>query len=129
MQRNMDLVRDLLLRLEALPIRIGEAYMLTVTGPPLVLADEDANEISYNMQLLADAGFLDLTRSQPALGFCIKGLTWQGHDFLDSVRDPEIWRRTKEGAQRAGGFTVGLLGELAKGLIKTQIEKHTGVKL
>ena len=129
MQRNMDLVRDLLIRLEALPIGIGEAHMLMVSGPPLLLAGEDANEVFYNMRLLANAGFLDLTDGQPALGFGIKGLTWQGHDFLDSVRDPEIWRRTKEGAQKAGGFTVELLGDLAKGLIKTQIEKFTGVKL
>jgi hypothetical protein len=125
----MDLVRDLLFRLEALPIGIGEAHLLTVTGPPLVLAGEDASEVYYNMRLLANAGFLDLTDGQPAVGFGIKGLTWQGHDFLDSVRDPEIWRRTKEGAQKAGGFTVELLSDLAKGLIKTQIEKYTGVKL
>ena len=129
MQRNMDLVRDLLIRLEALHLGVGEAQMLMVPGPPLVLAGEDANEVFYNMRLLANAGFLDLTDGQPALGFGIKGLTWQGHDFLDSVRDPEIWRRTKEGAQKAGGFTVELLGDLAKGLIKTQIEKFTGVKL
>ncbi len=129
MQRNMDLVRDLLIRLEALHLGVGEAQMLMVSGPPLVLAGEDANEVFYNMRLLANAGFLDLTDGQPALGFGIKGLTWQGHDFLDSVRDPEIWRRTKEGAQKAGGFTVELLGDLAKGLIKTQIEKYTGVKL
>jgi hypothetical protein len=37
--------------------------------------------------------------------------------------------KTKEGASQAGGFTVWLLADLAKGLIKTQIEKHTGVKL
>ena len=129
MQRNMDLVRDLLIRLEALHLGVGEAQMLMVSGPPLVLAGEDANEVFYNMRPLANAGFLDLTDGQPALGFGIKGLTWQGHDFLDSVRDPEIWRRTKEGAQKAGGFTVELLGDLAKGLIKTQIEKYTGVKL
>jgi Hypothetical protein (DUF2513) len=74
-------------------------------------------------------GFLDLTRTQPALGVCVRGRTWRGHDFIDSVRDPEIWRKTKEGAQAAGGFTIELLRELAKGFIKTQIEKHTGVKL
>jgi hypothetical protein len=45
------------------------------------------------------------------------------------MRDPEIWRKTKEGASKAGGFTVSLLADLAKGLIRTQIEKHTGVKL
>lgn len=129
MQRDMDLIRDLLLRLDAMPIGIGEAYLLEVNKPPLCLAGEDPNKIYYNMGLIADAGFLALTRSQPAIGFGLTGLTWQGHEFLDTIRDPEIWRKTKEGATKAGGFTVSLLADLAKGLVKTQIEKHTGIKL
>jgi hypothetical protein len=56
-------------------------------------------------------------------------LEWAGHDFLDSVRDPEIWAKTKQGAETAKGFTVDLLKDLAKGLVKKQIEDYTGVKL
>lgn len=59
----------------------------------------------------------------------IKRLTWQGHDFLDKVRDPEIWHATKEGAKKAGGFSLELLGALAKGFLKKKIEAHTGVDL
>ena len=56
-------------------------------------------------------------------------LTWAGHDYLDAVRDPEIWKQTRAGAEKVGGFTIDLLKELAKGLIKKKIEEHTGVKL
>ena len=56
-------------------------------------------------------------------------ITWEGHDFLDTVRDSEVWRKTKEGATAAGGFTFDIVKELAKGLIKTQIKKHTGLEL
>jgi Hypothetical protein (DUF2513) len=61
--------------------------------------------------------------------YVINGLTWAGHDFLDSIRDPKIWEKTKKGAEAAGGFTVDLLKDLAKGLVKKQIEEYTGVKL
>jgi hypothetical protein len=37
-------------------------------------------------------------------------LTAAGHDYLDTIRDPEIWRQTKEGARAAGGFTIEMLG-------------------
>ncbi|MDQ6867300.1 MAG: DUF2513 domain-containing protein [Pseudomonadota bacterium] len=40
------------------------------------------------------------------------------HDFLDSIRDPDLWNKTKKGAKAAGGFTMDLLADLAKGLIK-----------
>jgi len=129
MRRDMDLVRELLLRLEAIPIQAGSAAMLSLNRPPLVLDGDDVDKIAYNLRLITDARFLNLTRSQGADTIGILGLTWEGHEFLDTVRDPEIWRKTKEEAKKAGGFTVGLLADLATGLIKTQIEKHTGVKL
>ncbi|MGO6718515.1 DUF2513 domain-containing protein [Rhizobium ruizarguesonis] len=56
-------------------------------------------------------------------------LTWSGHDFLESVIDSEIWRRTKEGALSAKGFAPDLLQDLAKGFIKKQIEERTGITL
>ncbi|WP_258366769.1 hypothetical protein [Burkholderia vietnamiensis] len=40
-----------------------------------------------------------------------------------------MWAKTKAGALAAGGFTVELLGDLAKGFIKKQIEDRTGIKL
>lgn len=129
MKRNMDLVRELLLRLEELHVPAGSAFVLEFDKPPLNVEGETLDDVAYAVRMLEDAGFLDLTRTQPALGVCLRGLTWRGHDFIDSVRDPEIWRKTKEGAEAAGGFTIELLSELAKGFIKTQIEKHTGVKL
>jgi hypothetical protein len=61
--------------------------------------------------------------------YAIKRLTWEGHDFLDSIRDPKIWEKTKKGVEGAGGFTVDLLKDLAKGFMKKQIEEYTGVKL
>ena len=49
--------------------------------------------------------------------------------FLGAIRDPEIWAKTKKGAAAAGGFTMELLRDLAKGFIKKQVEELTGVKI
>lgn len=56
-------------------------------------------------------------------------LTWHGHEFLDAIRDPEVWKKTKNGALAAGGFTFDLLKELAKGYLKKQIADRTGVEI
>ena len=47
--------------------------------------------------------------------FAILRLTPAGHDFLDSVRSPEVRKKTKIGAEAAGGFTMDLLKDLARG--------------
>ena len=62
-------------------------------------------------------------------GIGFRCLTPAGHDFLDSVRDPETWAKTKKAAVGAGGFTLDLLKDLAKGFLKKQIEDRTGVRL
>ena len=129
MKRDLETVREILMRLEELNIPVGSAAFLSVFEEPLATAGSSPDSVAYHMRLLMAAGFIDQTKTQGAQDFGLRGLTWQGHDFLDSIRDPEIWRQTKEGATKAGGFTIELLADLAKGLIKTQIEKYTGIKL
>lgn len=94
--------------------------------------DDHAKYINEHVRLLIeDAGFVEGI-SVPIHGFNMwqdLKLTWSGHDYLDSVRDPKIWEQTKKTAETAGGFTVEILGALAKGLIKEKIKKHTGVEI
>ena len=129
MKRDMDIVRDLLIRIEGIDRPDGAPALLTITPANLGLSDAAPGAIAYHLLLLVDAGFLKPTSLKGVEFIGVAGLTWKGHDFLDSIRDPEIWRQTKEGATKAGGFTVELLADLAKGLLKTQIEKYTGIKL
>jgi hypothetical protein len=129
MQRDMDLIRELLLRIDSLPIEPGgTTRALRPSDPELKIGSYTDDQVDYHLELLMDAGFVDGSCSADRF-FHISKLTWPGHDFLASIRDPETWRQTKEGAKKAGGFTVELLGDFAKGLIKTQIKKHTGVEL
>ena len=129
MKRDMDLIRELMLRLEACQLGLGGVAIITSGDPLVAVPGKSEEEIYYHLNLIQQAGLIDAPGSQPMLGVTLAGLTWRGHDFVDSVRDPAIWRLTEEGARRAGGFSVDLLLALAKGLIKTKIEQHTGVKL
>jgi len=56
-------------------------------------------------------------------------LTDQGHELLESIRDPQIWRATKESAEKVGSFSFDLIKQIAVGLIKTKVKEHTGVEI
>ena len=56
-------------------------------------------------------------------------LTDQGHELLESIRDPQIWRATKDSAEQVGSFSVDLIKKIAVGLIKTKLKEHTGVEI
>lgn len=129
MTRDMDLIRAMLLALEANPDLNGRCLrrhpvnaFFTKEG----ISDDDA---AYHLHLLIDPGYVIGRYDRTSGTFDIERISMDGHDFLDSIRDPKIWEKTKKGAEAADGFTIDLLKELAKGLLKKQIEEYTGVKL
>lgn len=124
MKRDMDLVRDLLLEIEVKDD--GSGQLASIDNGPW----SEAQVVDHLFQL-AEQGLIqghDMSHMQ-ARAYKPRRLTAAGHDYLDTIRYPEIWRLTKDGAAAAGGFTVEMIGDLAKGLIKTQIKKHTGVEI
>jgi Hypothetical protein (DUF2513) len=125
MRRNMDLVRALMLRLEELPMEMGGAVTIQPGCAELVGIEGSDAVINHHLEMLRDIGYLDCPHGgQPMFGIVYMGLTWSGHDFTDSVRNVDTWTKTKTVAERAGGWTVGLLVEIAKGLIKGEVGKY-----
>lgn len=121
MRRDMDVVREIVLAVSS-----ASGQVNSVEG----VSDED---FASHAQLLEEAGLIEAALSPPgkriATVAMIFRLTWAGHEFADSIRDPKVWAKTKQAAAFGGGFTIDLLKDLAKGLIKKQIEELTGVKL
>ncbi len=129
MRRDPDLIRALILKLEDYPLPFGAVAYFNIGDPDVTIEGYEPDQVGYHGRLLVDAGYIDEPDSRPMGGFAFRGLTWAGHDFADSIRDPEVWKKTKGGAAAAGGWTLDLLKDLAKGLLKKKIEEHTGVSL
>lgn len=130
MKRDMDLIRELLLKLESLNIRPGAIVLIGGHDEELAIEGRAADEIDYHLALIKEAHLIECPGSGSMDGrISFRRLTWSGHDFLDSVRDPKIWEKTKSSAEAAGGFTIDLLKDIAKGFVRKQIEEYTGVKL
>ncbi len=56
-------------------------------------------------------------------------LTWQGHEFLESVRDPEVWARTMAGAKKVGNWGLEFVVDLAKAYAKHVAKERLGVDI
>lgn len=125
MKRDMELVRTLLLRLESQHRGVG-VIVFDYGDEELAVDGYEPATIMGHLGLIVDAG-LAHGRLGGTGSFSFDGLTWSGHDFVDNVRDEEIWRRTKEGVSLAGGFTFDLMKGLAKGFVRKKIETLTGI--
>ena len=126
MQRNMDLVRELMLKLEALPVTPGSTVHLVSESPEVQVEGYVPEQIGYHLLLISGAGFITRSVKPAPSGIYFRRLTWAGHDFLDSVRSPDVWDRTKQAASAAGGFTVDLLVFAAKTYLEGKIKGLIG---
>ncbi|MEQ8405169.1 MAG: DUF2513 domain-containing protein [Oceanicaulis sp.] len=124
MKRDMDLIRYIMLRAEGVP-STDIVDWVSEDFPKY-----DFRDVYGHVKLLMEGGFMTEVQQTLGLEDVTPGhLTWAGHDLLDAIRDDAIWRETKSVANEAGGFTIDLLKQIAVGLLKTKLKKHTGVEL
>ncbi len=130
--RDMDLIRELMLKIEGGDriFNVLSHEVAAAIGVPTEEArtHEEAEKLRYHLDLLVKGGFIEVTDYIGGVTE-VEAITWEGHDFLDSIRDPVVWAKTKDGIKSAGGFTFDLLKALAKGFIKKQVEERTGIAL
>jgi hypothetical protein len=101
MERDMDFIRELLICMEKNPQLDGTRWM---EFDPSDVPGRTREEIAYHIRLLATAGFVraNIANDFPA----ISSLTWDGHEFLDNIKDNGVWESTK--ARLAGLPAVAL---------------------
>lgn len=126
MKLDKDLVREILLAVEDSSHSPDETITLS-------LDSHTPQEISYHVMLMHEAGLL-VGRDASVLADVFpvwhpKRLTYQGHEFLDTVRDGEVWRRTKAGAEKAGVAGLSMLLELGKAIGKQVLNERLGIDL
>jgi hypothetical protein len=121
---DKDVVREILLAIEASG---GDPRGLIAIEIP----GKSQEEVAYHIQLLDEAGFIEAEDLGDLCNYDwrAKRLTFQGHEFLDTVRDPEIWRKTKEGASKIGGVGVELLFTIGKAYAKQLLQEKLGIHL
>lgn len=115
-KRDLDLIRELLLGLEA--------------GQEVDLSAYDQQHVFYNIYLIIDARLADgvVTWGIDSYGkriphaASLSHLTWAGQDFLASARNSEVWRKaTGEVARKGLDVSLDVLKALLSAYIRQQL--------
>lgn len=115
MKRDMDLIREILLQVEAAPTD-DKRLFIKVEG-------YSKEEIYYHTKLLYEA---DLIHVYTQTGIGVMGsrswplsLTSSGHDFLDAARDSTNWKKAKSIiGEKLGSTTLEILKEVLVSVAK-----------
>lgn len=116
MRRDPDLLRDILLTIEAAP----GAELLRLPR----FEDHAPNVIRAHVRLLIEAGLVHAVRGPGRIDqeWFALGLSWRGYDYLDTVRDPAIWRLTKMAAAKVGNWSFETLGTIARAVALAKVQ-------
>ncbi|MER0237171.1 DUF2513 domain-containing protein [Fulvimarina sp. MAC8] len=122
MTRDMDLIREILLDFEQNEDLDGST---AIAG--WEFGGYSKNAVEYHLALMAESGLIHTAPVNGAETSVLR-LTSFGHDFLDSIRDPAIWQKTKDVAQNIGGLSLSLMADLANGLVKEQLKSRIEIQ-
>lgn len=121
----MDLIREILIYVES----YGKGHLEDMGE--VAVSGFSSEQITHHIWLLWRAGYIEAIDASSFDGshYIPSCLTWSGHEFLDTIRDQEIWRKTKEAAKEGGAQTLEFVWGIAKAFAKKQIEQRTGLDL
>jgi hypothetical protein len=94
---------------------------------PEVVQNADSSVVLRHCVLLTQAGLLDSNANEPDASrtadgrifmIVVRGLTHDGHDFLDNIRDDTIWKKTKKEAR---SMALDVVKVTAEGIVKGAI--------
>jgi hypothetical protein len=119
MQRDWELIRKILLAVEANPP--GQTVGMSA------ISGVDPGIVGSHISMLKDAGFLKAA-ILPGFGGAIRGaeiseLTFAGHDLLDTIKSHGVWEKVKTTAKEKG---VELSFEAVKTLAALALKQIIG---
>ena len=101
MQRDMELVRTILLAIEGTDE--PECNLQQVND---ALPESPAEIISGHLDILKKGGLIEIKSPvrtlSNVLSFAILELTWEGHDFIAAAKNESVWKKMLEALKEKG---------------------------
>lgn len=123
---NQDCVRDVMLFVEN-KLEFGVFLHLEDFLKAPTLKKYDADTITYALGKLDETDFLhsDATWNNNNLVYFSTGmLTWNGHKFLDTIRDNRVWATTKKVTSKFSSVSVSIMENIASQVITNLIKNE-----
>lgn len=124
MKLNHDCVRALLLFIED-----NLEYQNQIIVNEISIGKFESSEIIYAADKLIEAGYITADRHIysghnliPTI--VVLSMTWNGHKFLDTIRDNHVWKQTKTIVSKFSSVSLALIENIASKVIIELIEKN-----
>ncbi|WP_271400336.1 DUF2513 domain-containing protein [Salinicoccus roseus] len=121
MKLSNDCVRDILLYIESIPANqaISSESVFKEVGQDKYSEEEVIYAIKKMIEgNLLSGSLMKAESGTMTLGAYIMDITYEGHQYLETIRSPKAWAYAKEKAGELGSFSFKTLGMFAQQYIK-----------
>lgn len=119
MQLNHDCVRLILLAIEECEDPLVRLF------PDFFKSRDEFNDfkitdINYAMEKLYEAKYINVMihKSRMKTTYIAKSITWEGHVFLDTIRDDSVWKKIKEKSSALKSVSLPIMSNLGTSIVK-----------
>ena len=125
MKCDIDLVRSILIYVENAADEVDADEMATERWP--------IETVAYHVRLMAHHGLVDVSRDARDMNgntieLTVAGITWDGQDYLDSIREPKVWGRVKKAlAGTVGSTTLDVVRQTASMVALAMVREGLGI--
>lgn len=118
MKRDMDLVRDVLFRVEEDKVGV----QLLDSFP-----QSERAKLEYHIGIMIDGGLVLGEKVSYGGHPNVRSLTWVGHDFIELARNSDRWSQVKRAFGTGGGFTLSAVSQVLIQLAANAASKQLGI--
>ena len=125
MKRDLDLVRSILIYVENAGGEVDADDMATERWP--------IETVAYHVRLMAHHGLVDVSQdfrdmNGDTIELAVAGITWDGQDYLDSLREPKVWDRVKKTlASTVGSTTLDVVRQTGSMVALAMVREGLGM--
>ena len=124
MKLNHDCIRAVLLYLEE---TLDCEHHLDLTD--FSVDDFSIEDTRYSIMKLEEAGFISAIVARDIDGEIsvdVFDITWEGHKFLDTIRDNQVWNSTKKILSKFSSSSISFVSNVASQVLTNLINQQMG---
>lgn len=127
MKLNIECIRDLLLTIEE-ELVLEELLDATDIQDVKRMKKYNQDDITYTALKLKEAGYINFETTYggdhlfDTIAFT--SITWNGHQYLDTIRDNEVWKKTKNIVSTFSSVSATMIENVASNVLTNLISKQ-----
>lgn len=127
---NNECVRDILLEIESRQNVLFENFSYDQLQKFDSFSKYGHDQFFYCLYRLREANYIDFNNriiNSEINALFVSKITWSGHQFLDNIRDDEVWKKTKKTVSKFSSVSVSILSTISSNVLSQLIKNSLGV--